>query len=954
MGFDRPRRRNSRRKLSKLWQRRLRKHGSNHKTRSAQGVAPSRFFDALEPRVHLSVSALSVTQLPGAGSAWNFNDGGQLNSSAIVIDVDGNGSDEIVVAGGDNKLYAYTYNGSSGEPNVFRTYEQTGTSHSIQATPAAFTLPGVGRVIVAAATDGRVFMWNANTQALISGWPGTNDIPDGTHPQDWLRNNVYGGITHADLDRDGSPEILVPSINHRLTAFRADGSVYWSYNNDDTILGPPAVGDINGDGLLEVVFGGDSSDNDFYDAGGHITVLSHDGKRMWVKQINQVTQSQPVLVDLDNNGFLDIVIGTGFNFQTPVPSETNYVYALDKDGDALTGWPYHTTDDDTKLAGVYASPVLGDLNGDGQMDVVVADGLGKLHAIKADGTALWTIQAFSEQKLFATPILADLNGDGVQDVVAATATTVYGFSGTDGSQIFTHVDGTELERYLTSPAVGNFKGDGTYQMAFVGNYVSGGKLRSPATLHVYDLDTSAAAPAWPMYRRDASGNVVVRNDSWSTTYVNNLYDDALNRTPTSGELSAALSLVRNAASLEEVTEEIIGGEAARAVEIDRWYTHFLGRTVDSGGLAYWQGFLESGHSFSTAQTFIVASQEAFNVAGGTNSLWVDYMYQKLLNRTPSSADNTYWTNLLDGGTPRASVTFGFFFSQEYTENQIRAWYTQYEPGGLTAPGVDSLRAASWDLRRGINEEQVIDTMLVTNGDYVQAHREALWIKQMYNDVLGRTPGATEIQGWLTNIEGGMTLNTVTSAIIQSYEYRARLVEEYYTTYLHRSTSGSENSNWVIAVGNGTQRKDIILGFVGSDEYWVRSSQDVATFINNVYTDMLGRSATSADIAYWTDRANNGFYIRYEVPSSLLGSSEYRRNLLDSWHVAYWRRLANTQDDLSALSIPGATYGAQDWENYLEAGGNPENIQVAMLVNSEYLNIAHYKSIWLGKRWDTLE
>jgi len=898
---------------------------------------------------------MGSTTLPGAGGDWSYADGA-LNASPIFVDVDGDGSDEAIVTGGDHQLHAYSYDASTDQPVRHRTYHQSGESRPIQATPVAFDLPHVGKVIAAGATDGRVFLWNADTAELLPGFPATVDIPDGTHPQDWLRNHIYGGLTAADLNADGNPEILAPSINHRLTAIQSDGSILWTFNNDDTILGPPAVGDIDRDGFVDVVFGGDASDNAFYDAGGNVTVLSHLGKRKWVRHVNQVTQSQPVLTDLDADGYLEIVIGTGFNFQNPVPSDTNRVFAFDHRGEPVEGWPYVTDNDPSRLAGVFASPALGDLNNDGDMEVIVADGVGRLHAIRADGSALWVKQAFSEQRLFATPIVADLNADGTQDVIAATATTVYGFSGADGSQIFTYADTTALERYYNSQAVGRFKGDGTYQLAMVGNWTGGGRMLSPSVLRMYDLGSSPDAPDWAMPRRDASGTAVVRDADWLQAFATDVYEDTLGASPSSSQVDQAAAAGRHASTLEPMLEMIVGGEAAREAEIARWYSHFLGRAVDSGGLSFWQGFLESGHDFATAQTFIVASQEAFNRAGGTNADWVDFMYQKLLGRLPSASENASWADRLDNGQlQRSDVSFGFFFSREYTQNQIRSWSTRYAFDADGTPAADTLRAASWDLRRRAGEERILKDLITTEGDYVRVNSEGMWIRRMYQDVLGRAPGATETAGWLSAIEGGMSFKAVARAVIASYEHRAKLVESYYQHYLKRASAHGENANWVDALGRGVKRTDIIHGFVASNEYWNRAGRTLDGFVRQAYRDMLGREASAGDLAFWRDQAQtHNQNVRTKLPGALLKTPEFNRKLLDQWHATYWRRLPSTPDDESALAINGLPYGAADQEQLLLNGQNPEEVQIDMLVDPIYRRHAFFKSIWTGERWKTLD
>ena len=885
--------------------------------------------------------------LPGANSVWDYSDGA-LNASAIFSDVNGDGKGEVIVTAGNNTLVAYQYAASGAPLQVLRTYSQTGTPTAIHATPVVVNIPGIGLAIFAGAEDGRVFGWNAGTGALLPGWPATVDLPNGSQPLSDLRNNIYGGLAAGDLDGDGSPEILAPSINHELTAFRANGSVYWRYNNDDTILGAPVIGDIDRDGNMDVVFGGDSTHAEFYDDGGRITALSGDGRRKWMFHIDQVAQSGPALADLDNDGYLDVVIGTGYNFS----GVGNRVYALDRFGNLLPGWPYVTDPNPAVVAGTFPSPAIADLNDDGNLEVIIGDGQGRIHAIEADGTALWVKQAFLPQNLFASPIVADVNGDGVQDVIAATATTVRAFSGDTGEQVWEHNEVTNYERYYSSPAVGHFKGDSsTWQLAIVGNGTQSGQMRSPSSLWVYDLGTTTEAPAWPQYRRDATGgNAITRSDSELSEFIVKSYQAILNRTPGQAEISGWVEALRHAPSLNVFTDGILGSAEYRNTLIASWYTKYLNRTPDAGGLAFWQGFLAAGNTVQTAQTFFVASDEAFQRAISNPQQWVTYMYQVLLNRTPSNADRDGWaTKLSSGQLRRSDISFGFFFSIEYTENTIRNFYATVQPGGQSVPTADSLFAAAWDLRRGKTEQSVTRDILHTNGDYVLVHQEGMAIRTIYKDLLNRDPSAADTASWLRSIEGGGSLANVVAGVVRSYEYRTILVQSYYLQYLGRSSTPQERTFWVDNIGTGLSREAVILGFLHSAEFRNRAGNTLTGFINLTFQTALGRAPTASDLSTWQNHSNP-----YAVlPGALLRSEEYFRNMIDDFYLTYVRRIPRTPADSGVLYNASLPYPAQDKVNFLVAGGNPETVELEILTSPEYLRLALTKALWTGTRWKTL-
>jgi len=79
----------------------------------------------------------------------------------------------------------------------------------------------------------------------------------------------------SDINGDGSPDLLVGDEGtNTLYAFDGkSGSLLWKFKTGDLIWSPPAIGDIDGDGKLEVVFG--SWDNYLYALNGE------DGSLLW-------------------------------------------------------------------------------------------------------------------------------------------------------------------------------------------------------------------------------------------------------------------------------------------------------------------------------------------------------------------------------------------------------------------------------------------------------------------------------------------------------------------------------------------------------------------------------------------------------------------------------------------------------------------------------------------------
>lgn len=923
------------------------KHARRRWNRAGTPVACA---EILEPRQLLSASLLGTATLPGAANmSWNYADGA-YNASALMTGQTGLDTNILLTVGGDGNLYGYNYNPGTNQLELYGGSNQTPAAvPPIQSTPAVADIPGVGRAIFAGAVDGTVYAWDIATGQLLTGWPATVAIPGELQPAAGLSNAIYGAVTTADLDGDGSPEILITSMNHELTVFHADGTVAWRFNNDAAIVGGAAVGDLDGDGQLEVVLAGGSDANTYYAAGGRLTVLTADGKRIWVRQMSQPIDSSPSLADLDGDGRLDIVVGTGFR-QRDAGGGGNRVYAIDADGRDLPGWPYVTLADSSIDAGVFSSPAIGDIDQDGTLDVVVGDALGRVHAIRGNGQALWVTQGFNTS-IYSTALLADVDGDQVLDAVVAAGSSVRAFSGLNGSTVFDYTDNTGQEIYRTTPAVGHLTGNSSLQLAFVGEKADTNHVLAPSILKVYTLAASSVAPAWSMARQDARGYALTRTPAQADDLMMAVFGQVLGRSPRSDEVETFGREFVHAPRLQEAIQTIVGSAEARQRIINNWYVSFLGRPGEAAGVSYWQSYLAAGHSYAEAESPFLGSDEAFNLAGGTNASWVAYMYQKLLGRMPSDSETAVWAGALAAGTvQRADVVHGFLFSQELTERQVRNWYLTYVPGGQFVPGDETLRAAGWDLRRGITEERVLTRILESSGNYIITQQEDRVVRTLYQDLLGREAAPAEVIVWLGALEGGVNIGGVAQTIASSYEYRDRLVAGYYQDYLGRSSTAEERAYWVNALGAGMLRSTLISGFLSSDEYYARAGGTVTGFINRAWTDVLGHGALPENFTDWAGQAAAGTPIRALLPQALLRSAEYATRQIATQYWRYLRHLPTVSPDGSATVPVGTPYGAAYWLGYLTQGGTPEAMEMAVVSSTEYITLVGNRALWTGVRW----
>ena len=344
------------------------------------------------------------------------NYGVKVTTSPMLKDIDGDGFDEVIVAyyqgisvlDADGQEIWWDNTRYVTSPGGYDVIANVGYS-----SPCIADVDEDGEPEILVGTDiGNIYVWNAEDGSVPpNATPGRNRYAfAGENFNYWEAYDqtkiLWCAPNVGDIDGDGHPEVIagVYGSSHELWAWHNwDNDEYFGVDRvsgfpvvlHGRIFSSPVLGDMDGDGVLDIVVGDDA---------GYVYAINGWGEILWERFTGDKVKNAPSLVDLDRDGALEVLAG----------SYSDSVFVLRSDGTDYPGFPVYAG------AWVKTSVIVGDIDGQPGLEIAAGTVEGKVRVWDSSGneiTYLSDLFSLPASIHLNTPCLGDLDLDGFNEII---------------------------------------------------------------------------------------------------------------------------------------------------------------------------------------------------------------------------------------------------------------------------------------------------------------------------------------------------------------------------------------------------------------------------------------------------------------------------------------------------------------------------------------------------------
>jgi len=393
------------------------------------------------------LAATMIGQMAGAAPdvLWRYRpEGGYVDASPAVGDVDGDNHPDIVVTTTAGSVVALDGRGQKIWERVVRG--------PITTAPTLMHLTmGTG------ANLGVALLNNMGELFLLDGMSGSS-LWDWAFPApvEWGVPCVLA----ADINQDGLTELVTGDGKGTIACLSEAGALCWTYHGEHGGLLPATLADLDADGLPELICAGTETP---------LFCLDNTGRVRW--QCSEKGRgASPVVADLDGDGRREII--GAINAELVAASATGEIR-----------WRF-------KMSNKMDSAIS--VMGEGKdARIFAADLDGLLVCVDGQGQEQW--RADVEERVRRSPSIGDIDGDGKHEILVA------GYSG--AVHVF-DTTGQLKERFAldgncnATATIVDFAGDGHLAVVCPNKGGTVQVIQWPSAGH-------GAPPVWPQYRLNA-------------------------------------------------------------------------------------------------------------------------------------------------------------------------------------------------------------------------------------------------------------------------------------------------------------------------------------------------------------------------------------------------------------------------------------------------------------------
>jgi len=221
----------------------------------------------------------------------------------------------------------------------------------------------------------------------------------------------------------------------------------------------------------------------------------------------------------------------------------------------------------------------------------------------------------------------------------------------------------------------------------------------------------------------------------------------------------------------------------------RFYTEVLGRDADNAGLDDWTNKLTSGKSTGAdVATGFVFSGE-YIAKNTTDADFVNTLYSAFFGRAADTGGFDAWIAKINAGMSREDVLNGFLYSSEFANLASEYGIKAYDGASFSNPSLTS------------------------------------FVQRFYSVVLGRDADTAGLNDWTNKLSTGTATGAdIAFGFVFSAEYdeaskdNTTFLNTLYQAFFNREADEGGFNGWMTELNAGMSREDVLSNFLHSEEF----------------------------------------------------------------------------------------------------------------------------------------